>query len=112
MLELGELGARQRDPPLLRAEVDEHGVVFHAEYDAEPVLVVGYLIVDIEYLGRGRRSRGSERAAGQVAPGRGAGCLHNYYHALFPARPGLTAGCQCPTDHGLRSGIVEMHCVQ
>jgi hypothetical protein len=44
MLQLGELGARERDPPLIRAEVHEHGVVFHAEYYAEPVLVVCHLI--------------------------------------------------------------------
>jgi len=77
MLQLGELGARQRDPPLLRAEVHQHGVIFHAEDDAEAVFVVGDLIVDGERLGRGRRSRGGERAAGQVAPGRSAGCVHS-----------------------------------
>lgn len=87
-------------------------MIFDAEYDAESVLVVGHLIVHGERLGRGHRSWGFERAAGQVAPGRGARCLHNYYHALFPARPGLTAGSHCLTDHGLRSGIVEMHCIQ
>src|SRR5258708_18847914 len=90
MLQLGELGAGQRNPPLLRAEVDEHGVVFQAEYHAKPVLVVGYLIVDDEYLGRGRRSRRSERAAGQVAPGGGARSLHTYYHAPSQPRPGPT----------------------
>jgi hypothetical protein len=36
----------------MRAEVHKHGVVFHAEYDAEPVLVVRHLIVDGERLGR------------------------------------------------------------
>src|SRR5215471_21472224 len=37
-LELGQLGARDRDPQLLRAEVHEDGdVVFHTEDDAEPV---------------------------------------------------------------------------
>ena len=50
---------------MIRAEVHQHGVVFHAEDDAEPVGVVGYLIVDGERLGRGRRSRGAEWAAGQ-----------------------------------------------
>src|SRR6266849_201668 len=119
MLQLAELGARQRDPPLLRAEVDEHGVVFHAEYDAEPVLVVGYLIVDGEYLGRGRRSRGSERAAGQVAPGRGARSLHNTIVRLpSPGRgrlaePNSGTGRSCaatggtrPTTGGARPGAV------
>ena len=76
MLQLGELGAGERNTPLLRAEVHKYGVVVHAEYDAESVLVVGHLIVDCECLGRRRRSRGTERAVGQVAPGRGAGCLH------------------------------------
>ena len=86
MSQLGELGARERDPPVIRAEVHKHGVVFHAEDDAEPVLVVGHLIADGERLGRGRRGRGVERAAGQVAPGRGAGSLHSYYHAPFSAQ--------------------------
>ena len=109
-LQLGELGAGQRDPPLLRAEVHQHGVFFHAEDDAEPVLVVGDLIAGGERLGRGRRGRGAERAPGQVAPGRGAGCLHRYHHA--PSRAGPPAGCRCRTDHGLGSGTVERHCVQ
>jgi hypothetical protein len=43
----------------------------HAEDDAEPVCVVRHLIVDGERLGRAHRSQGVERAAGQVAPGRG-----------------------------------------
>src|SRR5215471_12896278 len=67
MLQLGELGAGERNPPLRRAEVHKHGMVLHAEYDAESVLVVGHLIVDGECLGRGRRSGGAERAVGEVA---------------------------------------------
>jgi len=109
MLQLAELGARERDPPLLRAEVHEHGVVFYAEYDAEPVGVVGDLVVDGERLGRGRRGRGVERAAWQVAPGRGAGGLHNYHHAPSLARP--AAGCHCRTDHGFGSGTVVVNCI-
>src|SRR5690348_7279603 len=92
MLQLGELGARERDPPLLRAEVHQHGLVFHAEDDAEPVLIVGHLIVDVERLGRGRRRRGRERAAGQMAPGRGAGCVHSYHHAPSMAGPASPRG--------------------
>jgi len=57
---------------VIRTEVHEHGVVFYAEDQAEPVLVVGDLIVHGERLGRRRRSRRGERAAGQVAPSRGA----------------------------------------
>ena len=72
VLQLGELGAGERYPPVIRTEVHEHGVVFHAEDQAEPVLVVRDLIVHGERLGRRRRSRRGERAAGQVAPGRGA----------------------------------------
>jgi len=87
MLKLGELGARERNPPLIRAEVHEYGLVFHAEDDAEPVLVMCHLIACREPLGWGRRSRCVERAARQVAPGRGAGCLHSYHHA--PPRPRL-----------------------
>jgi len=44
MLQLGELGAREQDPPLMRAEVHKHGVVLRAEDDAEPVLVVRHLV--------------------------------------------------------------------
>lgn len=88
MLELGELGAGERNTPLMWAEVHKHGVVFDAEYDAESVLVVGHLIVDGERLGRRRRSRGAERAVGQVAPGCGAGCLHSYHHAPSGAQTG------------------------
>jgi len=72
MLQLGELGAGERNPPVIGVEVHKHGVVFHAEDQPEPVLVVGDLIVNGKRLGRGRRSRRGERAAGQVAPGRGA----------------------------------------
>ena len=61
MLQLGELGARQRDPPLLRAEVHKHGVVFDAQDDTEPVRVVRHLIVDGERLGRAHQSRGLKR---------------------------------------------------
>jgi len=61
---------------VLGAEVHQDGVVVDAQDDAEAVFVVGDLIGDGERLGRGRRSRGGERAAGQVAPGRGARCLH------------------------------------
>src|SRR5215472_17475201 len=96
MLQLGELGAWQRDPPLLRTEVHEHGVVLHTEDDAEPVLVVRHLIVDGERLGRARWSRGVERAAGQVALGRDAGCLHSYHRAPSLPRP---VG-RHPTWHG------------
>jgi hypothetical protein len=41
-----KLGARQRHPPLLRAQVHQHGVVFHTEDDAEPAGVVGHLIAE------------------------------------------------------------------
>src|SRR6516164_8083524 len=95
MLELGELGARERDTPLMRAEVHEHGVVFHSEYDAESVLVVRHLIVDGERLGRARGSRGVEWAAGQVTLGREAGCLHSYHHA--PWLPRLLGSGSCPS---------------
>src|SRR5215472_1548832 len=98
MLQLCELGAREQDPPLMRAEVHEHGVIFHGEYDAEPVLVVRHLIADGERLGRARRSRGVERAAWQAAPGSEAGCLHNYHHAPSLPKamgPAITVGRGC-----------------
>ena len=105
MLELGELGARERDPPLIRAEVDEHGVVFHATDDAEPVLVMCHLIACRERLRWGRRSRGLEWAARQVAPGRGAGCLHCYIMRLpCPAAGGPAAGLR--SVHTMISGGV------
>src|SRR6516165_8009117 len=88
MLQLGELGAGERNPPLRRAEVHKHGMVFHAEYDAETVLVVGHLIVEGECLGRRRRSWGLERAVGQVTLGSGPGCLHSYHHAPSRAETG------------------------
>ena len=106
MLQLGELGAGKWNPPLIRAEVHQYGMVFDAEYDAKSVLVVGHLIVDGERLGRGRRSRGAERAVGQVAPGSGAGCLHSYHHAPSRAETGYGR-----TDHLPGSGTVETHCV-
>src|SRR5262249_29279185 len=96
MLQLAELGAREEDPPLIRAEVHKHGVVFYVEDDAEPVLVVGHLIVDGERLGRAHRSWRVERAAGQVAPGRGAGSLHSYHHAPFSAQPQVGARPSLP----------------
>jgi hypothetical protein len=79
---------------LIWAEVHEHGVVFHAEDDAEPVCVVRHLIMDGERLGRARRGRGVERAAGQGAPDRAAGCLHSYHHAPSPARAGRAGALQ------------------
>ena len=42
---------------MIRAEVHKHGVVFYVEDDAEPVLVVGHLIVYGERLGQAHRSR-------------------------------------------------------
>jgi hypothetical protein len=66
MLQLGELGARQLDPPLLRADVHKHGVVLDAQDDAEPARVVRHLIVDGERLGRAHQSRGLKRAAGSA----------------------------------------------
>ena len=58
MLQLGELGVRERDSPLLRAEVHEHSVVLYAEYDAEPAFIVRHLIAYGERLRGPRRSRG------------------------------------------------------
>jgi hypothetical protein len=89
---LAKFCARKQDSPLLRAEVHEHGPVFHAEYDAEPILVVRHLIAYYERLSRARRSRGTERASGQVALGRAARCLHSYYHAPSRAQVGVPAG--------------------
>src|SRR6266851_3867252 len=77
MLQLRQLGAGDRDPQLLRPEVHEHRHVFlHADDGAEPVLVVGHLIVYGERLARTQRRWGIERAAGQVAPGCGAVLPH------------------------------------
>jgi len=112
MSQLGELGARERDPPLIRAEVHEHGVVFNGEDDAEPVLVVRHLITDGERLGRAHRSRGVERAAGQVAPGSGARCLHSYIMRLpCPAAGGPAAGLR--SVHTMISdGVASVtHCI-
>jgi len=94
---------------LIRAEVHKHGVVFHAEYYAEPVFVVCHLIACRERLGRGRRGRGVERAARQAAPGRGAGCLHSYHHAP-PAPAGVVGEAPVTigrTHHDLGAGNVD-----
>ena len=108
MLQLRELGARDQDPPLMRAEVHEHSVVFCSEYHAEPVLIVRHLIADGERLGRGRRSWGAERAVGQITPGRGAGCLHSYIMRLpCPAAGVSAAGLRCRTHHDLVWGSVD-----
>ena len=57
--ELGQLGAGRRDPDLLRAEVDDQGgVILNAHDPAEAVLVVSYLVLLGELLGR----RGCGRA--------------------------------------------------
>ena len=93
---LAKFCARKQDSPLLRAEVHEHGPVFHAEYDAEPILVVRHLIAYYERLSRARRSRGFERAAGQVALGRAARCLHSYHHAPSGALAGRPARSPAP----------------
>ena len=113
MLQLGELGAREQDPPLVRAEVRKHGVVFHAEDDAEPVRVVRDLIADGERLGRTRRSRGMEWAGGQVAPGRGAGCLHTYIMRLPCPAAGVSAAGLTAVRTMTSCGVASMtHCSQ
>jgi len=114
MLQLGELAAWERDPTSIRAEIHEHGVIFHAEYDAEPVLVVRHLIVDSERLGRGRWVRGAERAARQPAPGRVTRCLHVTIMHLprhKPARQRLPAATAA---RAMTAGqVVSMvHCIK
>jgi len=80
--ELGQLRARHRDPHPARAEVDDQGgVILDADDPAEAVLIVCYLVLLRELLGRGSGGRGAEGTCGQEAPGGGAGRFHHDQYA-------------------------------
>jgi hypothetical protein len=80
--ELGQLRARHRDPHPLGTEIDnQRGLILDRDDPAEAVLVVRYLVMLGELLGRrsgGRRAKGT---CGQEAPGGGVGRFHHYQYA-------------------------------
>lgn len=58
-------------------EIDEHGnLVLDANDPAEAVLVMRHLVLHREGLNGADDNRDVEGASWQVAPGSGAGCLH------------------------------------
>jgi len=75
--ELGQLRARHGDPHPARAEIDDQGgVILDTDDPAEAVLIVCYLVLLRELLGRRSGGRGAERTCGQEAPGGGVGGFH------------------------------------
>ena len=80
--ELGQLGARRRDPYPARTETDDQGgVILDADDPAEAVLIVCYLVLLRELLGRRSGRRGAEGTCGQEAPGGGVGGFHHDQYA-------------------------------
>jgi hypothetical protein len=80
--ELGQLRAWHRDPHPARAEIDdEGGVILDTDDPAEAVLIVCYLVLLRELLGRRSGRRGAEGTCGQEAPGGGAGMFHHDQYA-------------------------------
>ena len=92
--ELGQLGARRRDPHPARTEIHHQGGVnLDADDPAETVRIVGNLIPHGELLSRRSGGWGAEGTSGQEAPGRGAGWLHHFQYAAYssPVAPGPSA---------------------
>lgn len=81
--EFGQLGAGRLDALLVRTEIDDQGdPVLDPGDRAEPVSVVGDLIIHGVNLGRRADWLWDvERAAWQVAPGRGAERGHHHQYA-------------------------------
>src|SRR5580704_526614 len=102
--ELGQLCVGRHDPPTARTEIhDQGGVNLDVDHPAEAVPVVGNLIPHGELLDRRSGWWGAERASGQVAPGRGAGCFHHYQYA--PARQYV---CARPLSTGQLGGLAPL----
>jgi hypothetical protein len=81
-LQLKELGARESDPRLVPAEVDENGfLVLQAGHCAKTVLVMRYQITHGIYLDGSLPLGDVEGASGQGTPGTGAGWLHHLQYA-------------------------------
>jgi hypothetical protein len=75
--ELGQLGARRRDPHTARTEIHQQGSVnLDADDPAEAIRIVGNLIPHGELLSWRSGGWWAEGACGQEAPGCGAGWLH------------------------------------
>jgi hypothetical protein len=80
--ELGQLCARHRDPHPLRAEIDDkRGLILDRDDPAEAVLIVCYLVMLCELLGRRSGGRGAKGTCGQETPSGGVGRFHHYQYA-------------------------------
>src|SRR5450755_687240 len=92
--ELGELGARSAEAPLVGAEIDEHSdSLLHGGDRAEAVLVVSHQVRDLVQHGGLHGNGPVEGATCQLAPGHGAVRSHPYKYA--PCRtPTCTKGLQ------------------
>jgi len=99
--ELGQLRAWHHDPHPVRAEIDdEGGVILDTDDPAEAVLIVCYLVLLRELLGRRSGRRGAEGTCGQKAPGGGAGMFHHHQYA-----PLALAGSAAFPPGGLRGWL-------
>src|SRR5215472_3632175 len=97
--QLEQLGAREGDARLVRAEIHEHGrLALHADDHAKAVLVVRHLIAQGIVLNRRRGFGDVEGACWQRPPLRGAGWLHRLQYALL--RAATTADCPEPGEQG------------
>src|SRR5215813_9865592 len=84
--ELGQLRTGHGDPHQAPGEIDDQGgVVFDTDDPAEPVLIVRYLVLLREQLGRRSGGLGAKGTRRQEAPAGGAGRFHHYQYA--PQRP-------------------------
>src|SRR5690348_15613499 len=80
--ELGQLRAGHGDPYQAPGEIDDQGgVVFDTDDPAEPVLIVCYLVLLREQLGRRSGGLGAKGTCRQEAPAGGAGRFHHYQYA-------------------------------
>src|SRR6185312_1907256 len=80
--ELGQLRAWHGDPYQAPGEIDDQGgVVLDTDDPAETVLIVCYLVLLREQLGRRSGRLGAKGTRGQEAPGGGAGRFHHYQYA-------------------------------
>src|ERR1700755_723001 len=91
--ELGQLRAGHGDPYQAPGEIDDQGgVVFDTDDPAEPVLVVCYLVLLREQLGRGGGGGGAEGAPrGGGRGGGGRPIRASRWSSCFPGWP-----CRCP----------------
>src|SRR6516162_7377758 len=80
--ELGQLGAWRRDLHPARTKIDDQdGVILDADDPAEAVLIVCYLVLHGELLGRRSGGRAAEGTCGQEGPASGARVFHHDQYA-------------------------------